>query len=119
MPLPSNPIEIATYYVIAVNFLAFALFGIDKARAENGGWRISEGTLLTWAFLGGILGAYAGRSAFRHKTRKQPFCNTLHSIAGLQLLLVGLLFAAFLSGLEDRVNWGEQGEVSFASAYAN
>ncbi|MFN9632170.1 MAG: DUF1294 domain-containing protein, partial [Erythrobacteraceae bacterium] len=29
-----------------MNFLAFAAFGIDKARAEQGAWRISEGTLL-------------------------------------------------------------------------
>ena len=119
MPLPFNPVEIATYYLIAVNFLAFALFGIDKARAENGGWRISEGTLLMWAFLGGSIGAYAGRSAFRHKTRKQPFCTMLHSIAFMHLMLVGLLLSAIWAGLGDRVNWGTGDGQSFASAYGN
>lgn len=76
--------ENLTYYLIAVNFIAFAAFGLDKARAETGGWRISEGALLGWAFLGGTPGAYAGRQLFRHKTRKQPFSAELHLIAGFQ-----------------------------------
>ena len=41
------------------------------------------------AFLGGTLGAYAGRSLFRHKTRKQPFNSHLFQIAVLQLLALG------------------------------
>jgi uncharacterized membrane protein YsdA (DUF1294 family) len=74
-----------------MNFLAFAAFGIDKARAESGAWRISEATLLQLAFFGGTAGAYAGRALFRHKTRKEPFSSNLHMIAGLQLVAgVGL-----------------------------
>lgn len=80
-----TPANIATA-LIAVNFIAFAAFGIDKARAERGAWRISEGTLLRLAFLGGTPGAYAGRALFRHKTRKQPFCANLHAIAVLQVI---------------------------------
>ncbi|AOL24793.1 Protein of unknown function (DUF1294) [Erythrobacter litoralis] len=71
--------------VVAVNVLAFAAFGINKAPAGQGMRRISEDTLLQLAFLGGVAGAYAGRELFRHKTRKQPFSNQLHMIAGLQL----------------------------------
>jgi uncharacterized membrane protein YsdA (DUF1294 family) len=70
--------------LIAINLIAFALFGIDKARAERGRWRISEGTLLGWALIGGTPGAYAGRALFRHKTRKPGFSRALHAIAGLQ-----------------------------------
>lgn len=80
----TEPANIATA-LIAVNFLAFAAFGIDKARAETGAWRISEGTLLRLAFFGGTPGAYAGRAIFRHKTRKQPFSGQLHAIAVLQV----------------------------------
>ncbi len=69
----------------AINFAAFAAFGIDKMQAENGKWRTSEDILLSLAFFGGIAGAYAGRAIFRHKTRKQPFSNHLHMIAGCQL----------------------------------
>jgi uncharacterized membrane protein YsdA (DUF1294 family) len=88
-PLPAalsaflTPANIATA-LIAVNFLAFAAFGIDKAKAERGAWRISEGTLLQLAFFGGTLGAYAGRALFRHKTKKQPFGRHLLAIALLQ-----------------------------------
>ncbi len=83
----ATPANIATA-LIAVNFCAFAAFGIDKARAETGAWRISEGTLLRLALIGGTPGAYAGRALFRHKTRKQPFSSNLHSIAALQLVLI-------------------------------
>ncbi|MXP37910.1 DUF1294 domain-containing protein [Erythromicrobium ramosum] len=74
-----------------MNFLAFAAFGLDKARAEQGAWQIREETLLQLAFFGGTLGAYAGRAVFRHKTRKQPFCGRLHFIAGLQLCMAVFL----------------------------
>jgi uncharacterized membrane protein YsdA (DUF1294 family) len=59
--------------VAVVNVWTFMLFGLDKIRAEEGSWRISEATLLMWSLWGGIFGAHAGRAAFRHKTRKQPF----------------------------------------------
>jgi uncharacterized membrane protein YsdA (DUF1294 family) len=32
--------------IAAVNVWTFMLFGLDKIRAEEGSWRISEGTLL-------------------------------------------------------------------------
>ena len=83
-----SPANLATA-LIAVNFAAFAAFGIDKAKAEAGAWRVSEEALLWLALLGGTPGAYAGRSAFRHKTRKQPFNSQLFSIALLQVLGLG------------------------------
>lgn len=86
-------LEWLTYYLIGISFFSFAAFATDKWLAETGRWRISEATLLTWALLGGTLGAYAGRQAFRHKTRKQPFSSQLHSIAAAQIVL--LAFIAF------------------------
>ena len=70
--------------IAVVNVWTFMLFGLDKIRAEEGSWRISEAALLNWSFLGGTLGAYAGRAIFRHKTGKQPFCSNLHGIAIFQ-----------------------------------
>ena len=67
------------------------MFGIDKAKAEAGAWRVAESTLLVLALLGGTLGAYAGRALFRHKTRKQPFGANLLAIAVLQVLALGAL----------------------------
>jgi len=82
-----TPPNIATY-VVAINFSAFAAFGIDKMLAEAGRRRISEAKLLGLALVGGSPGAYAGRHLFRHKTRKQPFSGELHGIATLQLVLL-------------------------------
>lgn len=87
-----RPDNIATAIVV-MNFLAFAAFGLDKSRAERGEWRISEETLLLFAFFGGTVGAYAGRALFRHKTRKQPFSGSLHRIAVLQLCAAAALAA--------------------------
>lgn len=88
MPHWFNPSNIAAA-LAAINFIAFALFGIDKARAEAGRWRVAESTLLTWALIGGTPGAWAGRKLFRHKTRKQPFNAQLVTITMLQLLALG------------------------------
>ncbi|MDD3798353.1 MAG: DUF1294 domain-containing protein [Novosphingobium sp.] len=87
-----TPANIATY-LIAINFIAFAAFGIDKMLAEAGKRRISEQTLLLWAFAGGSPGAYAARRLFRHKTRKQPFCTNLHAIAAMQVVALAALAA--------------------------
>jgi uncharacterized membrane protein YsdA (DUF1294 family) len=78
-----------TYALIAINFAAFAAFGIDKAKAETGAWRVQETTLLTLAFFGGSPGAYAGRTLFRHKSRKQPFNHYLQAIVIVQVLALG------------------------------
>ena len=83
----------AVTYAAAINFVAFAAFGIDKSLAESNARRISEAKLLTLALIGGSPGAYAGRHLFRHKTRKQPFSNMLHAIAALHLAGLAFLLA--------------------------
>ena len=97
MPQPFTPANIATA-LIAINFIAFAAFGVDKARAETGSWRIRESTLLWLALLCGTAGVYAGRSLFRHKTRKQSFNGRLFRIAVLQALALGGGIGWFLIG---------------------
>ena len=89
---------ILTIALITINLLAFTAFGVDKAKARAGRWRVQESTLLLFAFLGGTLGAYAGRSLFRHKTRKQPFNSHLFQIAVVQMLALGGLIGWWLSG---------------------
>lgn len=93
-----NPLEWFAYYLIVMNLIAFASFGIDKALAELQARRISEASLLLCAFIGGTLGAYAGRHLFRHKTRKQPFGSNLHRIAFLQ---VAVIIAGTIIGWDD------------------
>jgi len=87
-----------TYYVIAINFVAFAAFGIDKILAEASARRVSEAQLLGLALIGGSPGAYAGRRLFRHKTRKQPFSNELHAIAALQAVALVAIVVWRLAG---------------------
>ena len=60
-------------YLIVINLLTFITFGIDKKKAILKEQRISENTLLTISFLGGILGAILGMMIFHHKTRKIKF----------------------------------------------
>lgn len=92
-----GPANVATA-IIALNFATFAAFGIDKSRAENGQWRIQESTLLGMTLLGGTVGAWSGRRAFRHKTRKQPFNSELTAITVLQIVLIGLYLGWQLGG---------------------
>ena len=59
-------------FLILVNSIALAIFGIDKLKSKRGGWRIPESRLLLIAFFGPF-GAYMGMLLFRHKTRKIKF----------------------------------------------
>lgn len=74
-----------TYYLSAINILAFALMGIDKAKARRNKWRISEKVLFLTATLGGSIGAIAGMFLFRHKTEHLSFVIGLPVILFLHL----------------------------------
>lgn len=76
------------YWLIGINFLAFALYGIDKAKAKRHAWRISEKILLGTGLLGGALGALLGMKLFHHKTRHWYFIaiNTLALIVYIVLI---------------------------------
>ncbi len=56
-----------------VSFVAFAMYGVDKMKAINGSWRISEKALLLTSFLGGAVGGLLGMQLFRHKTKHWYF----------------------------------------------
>lgn len=60
-------------YLIIINIITFITYGIDKAKACKGAWRIPEKTLIGLAVAGGSIGALAGMSFFHHKTRKPLF----------------------------------------------
>lgn len=80
-----NPLLMAP---LGVNLLAFALMGIDKAKAGRGRWRISEKTLFLFALLGGALGGTLGMMVFHHKTRKWTFAYGFPLLAVVQLLAI-------------------------------
>lgn len=98
----SLPFDVALWgYLILMNLIAFALYGIDKRRAKQGAWRISEYTLLLVALLGGSLGALLGMRYFRHKTRHRKFRYGVPLILLLQLGLGLYLFLLLLRALEQ------------------
>ena len=82
--------------LVVVNLFAFVLYGIDKAKAKQGAWRISEATLLFAALLGPV-GALLGMELFRHKTKHVkfkvlvPLFLVLHIALGVYILKSGLL----------------------------
>jgi len=82
--------QVFLIFAAAINLTTFALYGIDKRRAQKHAWRISEACLLTLPFLGGALGALLGMSCFRHKTKHLRF----RILIPLALLLYTAFFAA-------------------------
>ncbi|USK72541.1 DUF1294 domain-containing protein [Peribacillus asahii] len=75
-------------YMIFINILAFVIMGMDKKRARNGEYRISERTLWTVAVIGGGTGAYLGMKQFRHKTKHASFKWGLPVLMVIQLGLL-------------------------------
>ena len=49
--------NVLLYYLIVINIVTFLVYGIDKWKAKQGSWRISEATLLILAVIGGSIGA--------------------------------------------------------------
>jgi uncharacterized membrane protein YsdA (DUF1294 family) len=72
--------------------ITFLLYGFDKAQSKNGGWRVPEVVLHGFALVGGFPGGWAGRSIFRHKTKKGIFVLVLTVGTVIHLGLVYWLF---------------------------
>ena len=79
------------YYLIVINILTFAVYGIDKWKARQGSWRISEATLLMLAVIGGTIGALLGMQVWRHKTMHKKFKYGLPLILLAQITLIYLI----------------------------
>ncbi|CAH0244098.1 hypothetical protein SRABI80_02823 [Peribacillus frigoritolerans] len=80
-------------YMIITNIIGFALMGIDKRKARNGEYRISEKTLWFWAVIGGGTGSFLGMKQFRHKTKHAAF---KWGLPILMILQIGLLIKVFI-----------------------
>ncbi|MGH6872988.1 MAG: DUF1294 domain-containing protein [Rhizomicrobium sp.] len=84
-------------YLVAVNVMAFGLYGVDKDRARAGEWRIRNSTLLLAGLIGGSIGAYAAQRVFRHKTRRRHFQIVFWTIVAIQILAAGAVAGRFLA----------------------
>lgn len=75
-------------YLIIINIITFALYGLDKWRAMTRQWRIREKQLIGLALIGGAVGAMIGMTIFHHKTRKWYFKLGIPAILVIQVTLV-------------------------------
>ena len=75
------------WYLAAVNLVAFTVYGVDKAKARRGAWRIPEKTLFLLPLLGGSVGALLGMRVFHHKTKHWYFVWGVPAILLAQLAL--------------------------------
>ena len=80
-----------TYYLLAINAVAFIMYGIDKDTAKKAKWRISEATLLLLAVLGGSIGAWMGMKVWHHKTMHKKFKYGIPAILLMQIALMAYL----------------------------
>ena len=63
------------------------VYGIDKAKAKRGAWRVPEKTLFLLPLLGGSVGALLGMRVFHHKTKHWYFAWGVPAILLAQLAL--------------------------------
>ncbi len=83
-------------YLLVMNLVTLAVYGIDKHRARQGRWRVPEKTLFLLAILGGSIGALAGMYGFHHKTRHWYFRFGLPAILLLHIALALLAVHFFV-----------------------
>ncbi len=88
--------EALLYSLIVINIVTFRVYGIDKYKARQGSWRISEATLLILAVIGGSIGALLGMKVWRHKTQHKKFKYGLPLILLCQIALICLIFTSVL-----------------------
>ncbi|MCM1087720.1 MAG: DUF1294 domain-containing protein [Muribaculaceae bacterium] len=86
-----NAISYIILYLVIINFIGFAIMGIDKRKARKRAWRIPESTLFIIALIGGSLGSLIGMHLFHHKTRHWYFLYGIPAILFLQIAAVLIL----------------------------
>lgn len=74
-------------WLAVINLVTFAVYGIDKAKAKRGAWRVPEKTLFLLPLLGGSVGALLGMRVFHHKTKHWYFVWGVPAILLAQLAL--------------------------------
>ena len=89
--LLTTPAGALAVWLIAINLVTFAVYGIDTRRARRGAWRVPEKTLFLLPLLGGSIGALLGMRVFRHKTKHWYFVWGVPAILLTQIALAAWL----------------------------
>lgn len=95
------PIDIPLAY-LALGMISFGLYGWDKRKAEQKGWRVPEFNLHFVDLIGGIAGGLAAQIVFRHKTSKVSFLLVSGSFALLHILALLLILSPLGAVLLER-----------------
>jgi uncharacterized membrane protein YsdA (DUF1294 family) len=77
---------------IIMNLIGLFVMKIDKDRAKNHQYRISEKTLWLVALFGGAVGTTAGMQLFRHKTKHVNFKIGFPILAVAEVILLSYFF---------------------------
>lgn len=73
-------------YLLVANVATFIIYGVDKLKAKEHWWRISEFTLLLLAIVGGSIGAWLGMKVWHLKTLHKKFKYGVPVILFLQII---------------------------------
>ena len=87
------------YIILFINVVTFLVYGIDKWKAKQGSWRISEATLLILAVFGGSIGALLGMKVWHHKTMHKKFKY------GTNMKLLGNIIWLIFGGLHTAIEY--------------
>ena len=82
-------------YLGVVNVITFFIYRADKMKARRKQRRIAEKTLLTWATIGGSVGAFLGMRMFRHKTNKEKFYIGVPVVLLIHIIIVLIFYRIF------------------------
>ena len=86
--------------IIIINVFTFFLFGFDKARAKNKGFRVPEIVLVLLSLFFGGVGALLGMVVFNHKTSKTLFRVVVPLTFALNYIFLYDSFSIFKSFLQ-------------------
>ncbi len=80
--------DIINVFFLIISIAGLAVMGIDKKRARNSEWRISEKNLFLVALLGGGIGSTLGMYLFRHKTKHWYFVFGMPILAIIDVVVL-------------------------------
>ena len=79
--------------MILINFSSFIIFGLDKRKAKNKEWRISESSLIFLCLIGGAIGGLISMVIYKHKLSKKLFYIGLPFMVILNRIMEFIIFA--------------------------
>ena len=85
--------ELLIGYFVVINLVLLIVMKMDKARAKNNRYRISERTLWILALAGGAIGGTVGMQLFRHKTKHKAFLAGFPILAILDVIIAVILLS--------------------------